>query len=93
MSIVEKIKAYKAAAPVSKDTVLRYPLSTADALALADELNLKVAGADVLKGMTKEPDSVEEKISFYSQLHAVAKTFWREVSGLAVDGVEVVRSR
>lgn len=102
MSIVEKIKAYKAAvAPVvSVDTVLRYPLSTEDALALVKELNMKVMSQDevpedlaALAQVKEEPASLEGKIAFYSKLASAAANFWRELSGLEVDGVEVVRSR
>jgi hypothetical protein len=92
MSIVDKIKAYKAAvAPVvSKDTVLRYPLSTADALALCAELKLDAPGAKELAAVGAEPDSVEAKITHYAALSQVAKQFWRELV-VSVDGVEVVR--
>lgn len=100
MSVVEKIKAYKASAPVSADTVLRYPLTTEEALALVKELDLKIMSKSdkpedlaALAQVKEEPASVEGKIAYYSKLAEVAKNFWRELSGLAVEGVEVVRSR
>lgn len=101
MSVVDRIKAYKAAvAPVAgKDAVLRYPLTTEDALALVKELNLQVVspGSELkedlaaLAQVKEEPDTVEGKILYYSRVASAAKNFWREIAGLSVDGVEVVR--
>jgi hypothetical protein len=100
MSIVDKIKAYKAAvAPVaSKDTVLRYPLSTQDAIGLAGEINFKgskdlAEALDALAKVGDEPESTEEKITYYDLMSKASKQFWREFSGTVVEGVEVIRSK
>lgn len=100
MTIVDKIKAYKAAVEPVSNSVLRYPMSTADAMALMVELGDDAAKSEVVKTAVrvyaesgKEPESVEGKIKFYTLLDACSKAFWREVSGTVVEGVEVIRSK
>lgn len=96
-----RVAAYKEAVGTTGATEIRMPMSTLDALELAQELNAddlrhaeKVGNAVAeFATLPAEPAEFEARLVHMKAMKDLTDKFWDAFEGQPVDGVEIIRRR